>query len=88
MQFQADVLGVPVIVPAVSQTTALGAAYLAGVAVGLWSEEQTGEMWRESARYEPRMPADQRESLLSEWSRAVERSGGWVVARNDSVETG
>jgi glycerol kinase len=88
MQFQADVLGVPVILPEVSQTTALGAAYLAGVAVGLWSEQQTGDMWREAARYEPQMPSDERESLLAEWSRAVERSRGWVQPRNDSVETG
>jgi glycerol kinase len=87
MQFQADMLGVPVIVPEVSETTALGAAYLAGVAVGLWEEEQTREMWREAARYEPEMSEDERESLRSEWSRAVERSRGWV-ARNDSGATG
>jgi glycerol kinase len=88
MQFQADVLGVPVVVPEVSETTALGAAYLAGVAVGLWDEEQTGAMWREAARYEPRMSADERGSLLHEWSRAVERSRGWVEARNDSGKAG
>src|SRR5256885_7032869 len=81
MQFQADMLGVPVIVPEVSETTALGAAYLAGVAVGLWEEEQTREMWREAARYEPEMSEDERESLLSDWSRAVERSRGWVEAQ-------
>ena len=56
MQFQADVLGVPVIVPEVAETTALGAAYLAGIATGLWTAEQVREMWREAARYEPRMP--------------------------------
>jgi glycerol kinase len=88
MQFQADVLGVPVILPEVSQTTALGAAYLAGVAVGLWSEQQTQEMWREAARYEPQMPSGERESLLAEWSRAVEHSRGWAQPRNDSVQTG
>ena len=54
MQFQADVLGVPVVVPEIPETTALGAAYLAGVAVGEWSEEDVRAMWREAARYEPR----------------------------------
>ncbi|MFL5883482.1 MAG: glycerol kinase GlpK [Thermoleophilaceae bacterium] len=88
MQFQADVLGVPVIVPEVAETTALGAAYLAGVAVGLWTEEQTREMWREAARYEPAMSQDERESLLDEWSRAVERSRGWVRTRNDPGTAG
>ena len=54
MQFQADVLGAPVVVPEIAETTALGAAYLAGIATGRWSREQVGEMWREAARYEPR----------------------------------
>jgi glycerol kinase len=80
MRFQADVLGVPVLVPEVSETTALGAGYLAGVASGLWTEEQVREMWREAARYEPRMPSGRAEELLSEWHRAVERSRGWVQA--------
>jgi glycerol kinase len=88
MQFQADVLGVPVIVPEVSETTALGAAYLAGVAVGLWDEDQTAEMWREAARYEPKMSGGERESLLADWSRAVERSRGWVRARNEPGTAG
>jgi glycerol kinase len=78
MQFQADVLGIPVVVPEVAETTALGAAYLAGVATGQWSEEETRAMWREAARYEPRMSQDQRKSLLADWSRAVERSRNWV----------
>ncbi|MFN2617796.1 MAG: FGGY family carbohydrate kinase, partial [Thermoleophilaceae bacterium] len=78
MQFQADVLGVPVVVPEVSETTALGAAYLAGVATGLWTEADVGTMWREAARYEPRMSEDRRESLLSEWARALERARGWA----------
>ena len=55
MRFQADVLGVPVVVPEISETTALGAGYLAGVATGLWTEEDVRSMWREAARYEPRM---------------------------------
>jgi glycerol kinase len=78
MQFQADVLGVPVVVPEVAETTALGAAYLAGVAAGRWTVEQVGEMWCEAARYEPRMGEDERESLLAEWRRALERSRGWA----------
>jgi glycerol kinase len=76
MQFQADVLGAPVVVPEITETTALGAAYLAGIAAGTWSQEKVGEMWREAARYEPRMDADEREKLLAGWGRALERSRG------------
>jgi glycerol kinase len=78
MQFQADVLGAVVIVPEVTETTALGAAYLAGIATGHWTAEQVGEMWREAARYEPRMGEGERERLLSEWRRALERSLDWA----------
>src|SRR5688572_2232414 len=74
MKFQADVLGVPVVVPEVSETTALGAAYLAGVATGAWTEDDVRSMWRQAARYEPSMSADERESLLEGWARAVSRS--------------
>ncbi len=77
MQFQADVLGAPVAVPEIAETTALGAAYLAGIATGRWSREQVGEMWREAARYEPRMGVGERESLLADWRRALERSRNW-----------
>jgi glycerol kinase len=79
MQFQADMLGVPVVVPEIAETTALGAAYLAGIATGTWTREQVGEMWRESTRYEPRMGADERESLLAAWRRALERSRRWAA---------
>jgi glycerol kinase len=79
MQFQADVLGVPVVVPEIPETTALGAAYLAGVACEVWTEEQTRAMWREGARYEPRMSEDERATLLAGWSRAVERSRGFAL---------
>jgi len=82
MSFQADVLGVPVVVPEISETTALGAAYLAGVATGLWTEEEVRAMWREAARYEPRMPDSERERLLGEWALALERASGW--ARNEA----
>ncbi len=79
MQFQADVLGCPVVVPEVAETTALGAAYLAGIATGRWSLDQVGEMWREAARYEPAMGEDERETLLSEWHRALDRAKGWAA---------
>jgi glycerol kinase len=81
MQFQANVLGAPVVVPEIAETTALGAAYLAGIATGRWTRQQVGEMWREAARYEPRMDEDERESLLVEWRRAVERSRGWACRK-------
>jgi glycerol kinase len=79
MRFQADMLGVPVVVPEISETTALGAAYLAGVATGLWSEQDVRAMWRQAARYEPSMSDDRRETLVSEWRRAVERARGWAA---------
>ena len=79
MQFQADVLGVPVVVPEIAETTALGAAYLAGIGIDRWSGAQVEGMWRESARYEPRMGVAEREALLAEWRRAVERSRGWAA---------
>jgi len=79
MQFQADVLGAPVTVPEVAETTALGAAYLAGIATGRWSAAQVAEMWREAARYEPRIGDDERAALLADWHRAVDRSRAWVT---------
>jgi glycerol kinase len=83
MQFQADVLGAPVVVPEIAETTALGGAYLAGIAVGAWTPERVGEMWREAARYEPRMGAEERASLLGDWRRAVERSRHWAAPAQD-----
>jgi glycerol kinase len=80
MQLQADLLGVPVQRPAVIETTALGAAYLAGLAVGYWSGvEEIASQWRIDAEFRPAMPVDQRESLYSEWQRAVSRSREWVL---------
>jgi glycerol kinase len=79
MQFQADVLDRPVVVPEVDQTTALGAAYLAGIATEAWSPDQVIAMWREASRFEPRMGADERESLLAGWAEALERSRGRAV---------
>jgi glycerol kinase len=78
MQFQADVLGAPVAVPEIPETTALGAAYLAGIATGGWTLAEVGEMWRQAARYEPRMGEEEREALLARWHRALERSRGWA----------
>jgi len=83
MKFQADVLGVPVVVPEVSETTALGAAYLAGVATGAWTEADVRAMWRQAARYEPSMSADEREGLLAGWKRALARA-----ASNEGERTG
>ncbi len=85
MQFQADVLGAPVIVPEIAETTALGVAYLAGIATGRWTEEQVGEMWREAARYEPKMGEDQRSSLLGDWRRALERAKDWVRPEDEDT---
>jgi glycerol kinase len=79
MQFQADVLGSPVVVPEITETTALGAAYLAGIATGSWRLDRVGEMWREAARYEPAMGEDERETLVSEWHRALDRARSWVT---------
>jgi glycerol kinase len=75
MQFQADLLGVPVVRPKVTETTALGAAYLAGLAVGFWdSQEEIAAQWTCERRFLPAMGADQRATLLAQWARAVERT--------------
>jgi glycerol kinase len=78
MQFQADLLGVPVVRPAVTETTALGAAYLAGLAVGYWSsvEEITGQ-WKVDRRFEPNMARAAVGALRERWTAALERSKGW-----------
>jgi glycerol kinase len=79
MQFQADILGVPVQRPKVAETTALGAAYLAGIAVGFWSsQDEVSKQWAIDRTFEPQMNADQRESLYAGWKKAVSRSQGWA----------
>jgi glycerol kinase len=79
MQFQADVLGVPVIRPAVTETTALGAAFAAGLAVEFWSDqEELRELWSEDRRWEPQMSAEDREAGYARWCKAVERSLDWA----------
>jgi glycerol kinase len=81
MQIQADVLDMPVVCPVVSETTALGAAFAAGLAVGFWSDEQElRERWRESRRWQPQMDGSRREREHARWSDAVSRSLGWVTA--------
>ncbi|HEV8536195.1 MAG TPA: glycerol kinase GlpK [Candidatus Limnocylindria bacterium] len=80
MQFQADVLGIPVEVAAVRETTALGAAFLAGLGVGLWqSSDELRRRRAVAARYEPSMSRDEREERYAGWLRAVERSRGWAA---------
>jgi len=80
MQFQADILGVPIQVAAVAETTALGAAYLAGLAVGFWQDTaEIAQKWRAARVYEPNMSIDQRETLYASWKRAVELAGDWVT---------
>jgi glycerol kinase len=79
MQIQADLLGVPVVRPRVTETTALGAAYLAGLATGFWRDEaQIASLWARERTFEPRIPRDLAEARLAGWRRAVERSRDWA----------
>ena len=79
MQFQADILGRAVLRPAIRETTALGAAYLAGLAAGVWeSREELSRLWRCDTTFSPAMDARHRERLLADWHRAVERCRGWA----------
>ena len=79
MQFQADILGVPVVRPKVAETTALGAAYAAGLAVGFWNNlEDLRENWQIDNTWNPHMEAENRQKLFDGWLKAVERTFGWV----------
>jgi glycerol kinase len=79
MQFQSDILGIPLQRARFSETTALGAAYLAGLAVGLWNDTaEVTRQWQSSAEYQPRISESEREYLYSRWKQAVERSRGWM----------
>jgi glycerol kinase len=81
LQIQADVLGRDVVRPAVLETTALGAAYLAGLAVGFWKNPaDVSGNWKEDRRFRPQMPADRREENYAGWKRAVDRARGWASA--------
>jgi glycerol kinase len=74
MQFQADVLGVPVVLPEITETTALGAAYLAGVGMGRWTISDVHDGWRERRRFEPAMGEDERATLLAGWNEALAKA--------------
>ncbi|MDE2857295.1 MAG: glycerol kinase GlpK [Chloroflexota bacterium] len=79
MQFQADILGVPVERPHITETTALGAAYLAGLATGIWkSQDEIATQWQLERTFEPRMSADQGDALYAGWQAAVERARAWA----------
>jgi glycerol kinase len=81
MQFQADILGVPVIRPKVAETTSLGAAYAAGLATGFWNEvEDLRENWVEDKRWEPQMADDKRDEYYKYWKKAVTRTFDWFEA--------
>ena len=78
-QFQSDILGIPIVRPKVTETTALGAAYLAGLAVGFWkSTDELQKKWEIDARFEPEMKTSEKERLLEKWNQAVEKSKNWV----------
>ena len=79
MQFQSDILNTPVIRPAITETTALGAAYLAGLAVGYWANlEDVAQHWQMEKRFDPTMNEAAREQLYQNWKKAVERARGWT----------
>lgn len=79
MQLQADISGVPVVRPVVAETTALGAAYAAGLAVGFWSDlEETRQNWQADKQWEPRWSDDQREAGYVGWQKAIERTLNWI----------
>ncbi|MBC8170322.1 MAG: glycerol kinase, partial [Anaerolineae bacterium] len=79
MQFQADLLGVPVLRPKISETTSLGAAYAAGLAVGFWAgEAEMRQNWGVSQEWQPQMDDDNRAKIYRQWKRAVERTFDWI----------
>ncbi|MEM1425654.1 MAG: glycerol kinase GlpK [Cyanobacteria bacterium P01_H01_bin.130] len=79
MQIQADILGVPVVRPKITETTALGAAFFAGLAVDYWSSpDEITELWQEERRFEPAMDAEERDRRLARWQKAIGRSQSWV----------
>ena len=88
MQFQADLLGVPVIRPKVNETTALGAAYAAGLATGFWKDEaELTKQWAEDHRWEPQMSDKERARLTRKWDKAVERTLDWVEDEEEEAAT-
>lgn len=88
MQFQADLTGVVVERPTITETTALGAAYLAGLAVGFWeSEEVLAHKWKLDRRFTPAMTEDKKEEMLHQWHRAVERASHWIEEQTPAQAT-
>ena len=81
-QFQADLLGIPLRRPRSTETTALGAAFLAGMGAGVWSDADLVDLWKIDREFEPRMSRDQADSLQADWRRAVERSRAWLSRDN------
>jgi len=81
-QFQADLLGIPVRRPRQTEITALGAAFLAGLGAGVWTDADLVDLWKLDREFEPSMSRDQADTLQAEWRRAVERSQGWVLPDN------
>jgi glycerol kinase len=79
MQFQADIVGIPTVRPSVAETTSLGAAYAAGLAVGFWEDEDgLRKHWHQDKAWQPVLPKDQREHLYNQWRKAVTRTFDWV----------
>jgi len=81
-QLQADLLGIPVRRPRQTETTALGAAFLAGLGAGIWSDADLAHLWKLDREFEPRMSRDEADTLQARWRRAVERSRGWELPDN------
>ena len=81
-QFQADLLGIPVRRPRQTETTALGAAFLAGLGAGVWTDADLEGLWKLDREFVPAMSRDQAETLQSQWRRAVERSRSWALTDN------
>jgi len=79
LQFQADILGIPLVRPQITETTALGAAYLAGLAIGLWRDKkEISRKWRENRKFTPAMDNKTREKLYNGWKKAVKRALNWA----------
>jgi glycerol kinase len=85
MQFQADIINVPVVKPVVKETTALGAAFAAGLAVGVWSGlDELKALWKEEGRFQPLMNQSDREKNWNGWKKAITKSMGWVSSESEA----
>ena len=80
-QFQADLLGIPVSRPRQTETTVMGAAFLAGLGAGIWTDADLEQLWKIDREFVPRMSRDEAASLQTQWRRAVERSLNWATGR-------